>query len=108
MRKLDADLAGLGLSYVNAGLGLPELGLGAIAYGRVLKTGRQTVKACIEAVKEMTAEKQAELSMLETWLRTASVIDGISSTRYTLLCPLAPGETPPDDMLQLLVNFDVR
>ena len=108
LRKLDADLAGLGLSYVNAGLGLPELGLGAIAYGRVLKTGRQTVKACIEAVKEMTAEKQAELSMLETWLRTASVIDGISSTRYTLLCPLAPGETPPDDMLQLLVNFDVR
>ena len=62
LRKLDADLAGLGLSYVNAGLGLPELGLGAIAYGRVLKTGRQTVKACIEAVKEMTAEKQAELS----------------------------------------------
>ena len=108
LRKLDADLAGLGLSYVNAGLGLPELGLGAIAYGRVLKTGRQTVKACIEAVKKMTAEKQAELSMLETWLRTASVIDGISSTRYTLLCPLAPGETPPDDMLQLLVNFDVR
>ena len=108
LRKLDADLAGLGLSYVNAGLGLPELGLGAIAYGRVLKTGRQTVKACIEAVKEMAAEKQAELSMLETWLRTASVIDGISSTRYTLLCPLAPGETPPDDMLQLLVNFDVR
>ncbi len=108
LQDMSAELAGLGLSYVNATLGLPELGLGAIAYGKMLKTGRQMAKECTAVVKTMIGEKQAELSVLETWLKTAMDIEGTESTRYTLLCPLMPGETPPDNQLQLLSNFTPR
>ena len=108
LRELNFDLVNLGIAYVNANLGLPELGLRAIAYGKVLKTCRELVKECTEAVKTMTEEKAAELSMLETCLKNASVIDGVSSTGYTVLNPLMPGETPPTDQLQLLSRFDVR
>lgn len=108
LRELNFDLVNLGIAYVNANLGLPELGLRAIAYGKVLKTCRELVKECAEAVKTMTEEKAAELSMLETCLKNASVIDGVSSTGYTVLNPLMPGETPPTDQLQLLSRFDVR
>ena len=108
LRELNADLTNLGLAYVNANLGLPELGLRAIAYAKILKAGRNTVKECTAAVKSMIEEKQAELKTIETWLMSASDIDGKESTVYTLLCPLLPGETPPDEHLQLLSNFGIR
>lgn len=108
LRELDVDLVNLGLAYVNANLGLPELGLRAIAYGKVLKTCREVVKECSAAVKAMKEEKQAEIDMLGSWLGNVSVVDGISSTQYTVLLPLMPGETPPSDQLQLLSGFDVR
>ena len=66
------------------------------------------VKECSAAVKAMTEEKQAELAVIETWLKTALDIDESKSTRYTLLCPLLPGETPPGENLQLLSNFEIR
>ena len=108
LRELDVDLVNLGLAYVNANLGLPELGLKAIAYGKVLKTCREVVKECSAVVKAMKEEKQAEIDMLGSWLGNVSVVDGISSTQYTVLLPLMPGETPPSDQLQLLSGFDVR
>ena len=108
LRELNIDLVNLNLAYVNANLGLPELGLRAIAYGRILKACRDVVKECTALVKAMTEEKQAEMLMMETWLKNASVIDGVGSTQYTVLNPLLPDETPPDDYLQLLSNFDVR
>ena len=64
LRELDMDLVNLGLAYVNANLGLPELGLKAIAYGKVLKTCREVVKECSAVVKAMKEEKQAEIDML--------------------------------------------
>lgn len=108
LHDLNADIVNLGLAYVNANLGLPELGLRAFAYGKVLKGCRDMVKECNAAVKAMTEEKQAELAVIETWLKTALDIDESKSTRYTLLCPLLPGETPPDENLQLLSNFEIR
>ena len=84
LRELDVDLVNLGLAYVNANLGLPELGLRAIAYGKVLKTCREVVKECSAAVKAMKEEKQAEIDMLGSWLGNVSVVDGISSTQYTV------------------------
>lgn len=108
LSKLDADITSLGLDFVNANLGLAELGLRAITYGKVLKSCRQMVKECDALVKAMTEEKRAELATFETWLANASVIDGISGTRYTVLNPLMPTETPPTDQLQLLSNFTIK
>ena len=108
LSKLDADITSLGLDFVNANLGLAELGLRAITYGKALKSCRQMVKECDALVKAMTEEKRAELATFETWLANASVIDGISGTRYTVLNPLMPTETPPTDQLQLLSNFTIK
>ena len=94
LRELDVDLVNLGLAYVNANLGLPELGLRAIAYGKVLKTCREVVKECSAAVKAMKEEKQAEIDMLGSWLGNVSVVDGISSTQYTVLLRGNPAVRP--------------
>lgn len=108
LRKLDSDLVKLGLAYVNANLGLPELGFRAIPYGKVLKECREVARECSAAVKIMVEEKQKEIAGMESWLMNAKDIDGVCSTEYTVLCPLMPGETPPSDQLQLLSRFEVR
>lgn len=108
LRELDAGLSSLALAYVNANLGLPELGFRAIPYGKALKECREVAKACSLAVKSMVEEKQGEIALLESWMLNAKDIDGVCSTEYTLLCPLMPGETPPSDQLQLLSRFEVR
>lgn len=108
LRELNIDLTNLNLAYVNANLGLPELGFRAIAYGKVLKTCRKMVRECQAAVKSMIGEKQAETAVLESWIGSSMEVDGIASTRYTLICPLMPGEVPPTDQLQLLSRFNVR
>lgn len=108
LQKLRSDLSELGLSYVNANLGLPELGFKGLAYGKIVKAARQMVKGCKEVVELMLAEKQAEAALLASMIGSAGCMDGIHSTEYTLLCPLAPGETPPTDQLQLLSNYQVK
>lgn len=108
LRNLKADLTNLGFAYVNANLGLPELGLRAIAFGKLLKSGRQVARMCNELVMRMIEEKQQELFVLESLLGNARNIDGVGSTEYTVLCPLASDETPPTDQLQLLTRFSIR
>lgn len=108
LNELKAKLAGLGISYVNANLGLPELGFKAVSYGKTLKSAKDMIKECREAVEIMIEEKMAETAVLESLLKNALDIDGIKSTEYTVLCPLFKGETPPDDKLPLLSNFDME
>ncbi len=108
LEKLNADLVNLALAYVNANLGLPELGLRAIAYGKALNTCRRTMKDCNAVIASMMEEKRSEIRMLESWLANDTVIDGISGTPYTVLNPPVQGETPPADGLQLLSRFDIR
>lgn len=108
LNTINGKLIDLSVGYVNANLGLPELGFKAISYGKILKAGRETVKECKVLVEMMIAEKQAEIAFLEACLRSTREIDGVSSTRYTMICPLFEGETPPSDMLQLLSKFNVK
>ena len=108
LNELKADIIKLGLAFVNANLGLPELGLRAISYGKVLKLGKEMTKECGDMVDRMIEEKRAEILMMESWLLNARDIDGVCSTEYTVICPLAPDETPPSDQLQLLSKFTVR
>ncbi len=108
LNELKGKLIELEVSFVGANLGLPELGLRAIAYGKVLKLGRDAMAACRAAVDSMIEEKRSEIVEMESWLLNARDIDGTSSTEYTILCPLADGETPPTDQLQLLSKFSVR
>ena len=111
LRRLDelkARLTELSLSFVSANIALPELGFGAIAYSKVLKLGRDMTGECRETVDLMIEEKREEVRQMESWLLNARDIDGVSSTEYTILCPLSPGEEAPSEDLQLLSKFSVR
>ena len=66
------------------------------------------LKECKELVDRMHAEKLAQAQLLESALNNALDIDGKQSTERTIFCPLASGETPPTDELQLVKHFVVQ
>lgn len=108
LSALKRVLSDLSFSQVNANLSLPELGLGAITYGKIIKQGGKVLKECNLLVELMYDEKLAEAQFLEAILNNALDIDGKQSTENTVLCPLFDGETPPTDELQLVENFVIE
>ena len=108
LQRLDALLGETSFSQASATLGLAELGLKALAYGKQLKQGGKVLKECKELVDRMHAEKLAQAQFLESALNNALDIDGKQSTERTIFCPLASGETPPTDELQLVKHFVVQ
>lgn len=105
LQKLKATLRELSVMQAGASLGLPGLGLGALAYGKIVKQGGRVVKECSELVNRMYEEKLAETRFLGSVVGSAIDIDGKQSTEKTILCPLLKEETPPTDELQLVKNF---
>ncbi len=108
LKLLKASLKNLSLLQANATLGLPELGLNALAYGKLLKQGGKVLKECNSLVNLMYEEKLAETQFLEAILNTAIDIDGKQSTENTIFCPLFKEETPPTDELQMVEHFVVK
>ena len=108
LNDLKATLRELTLMQANASLALPELGLSAFAYGKLLSQGGKVVKECNAWVDQMYEEKLAETRFLESVVNGAIDIDGKQSTETTILCPLLKGETPPTDELQLVRNFVIK
>ncbi len=104
MMKLRARFVDLNLMKASAALSLPYLGLGALAYGKVLKHTGVVIKECQTVVNQMIADKKAELAYLEKLLNTAVDIDGKQSDRKTVYCPLFPeDEVPAGDLMMVEV-----
>ena len=108
LKELKTTLLKLSVTQKTAFLGLPALGLNAIAYGKLVRYGNKSLKECKELVDRMYAEKLSEAQFLQMVLNSAIDIDGKQSTETTVFCPLFDQETPPTDELQLVENFAVQ
>lgn len=71
--------ANLGLSQVNAGLGLPQLGFRTIEYGKYMKQAAKTISVCKNRLENTKKEKEAEIALLEQLVSAELTIDGVPS-----------------------------
>lgn len=105
LQEMKATLREVSVMQAGASLGLPELGLKALAYGKIVKQGGRVIRECNDLVNRMYEEKLAETRFLGSVVGSAIDVDGKQSTEKTILCPLFKDETPPTDELQLVKNF---
>lgn len=108
LRELKNTLTNLSISQASAMLGLPELGLRAVSYGKVVRFGSKAVSACNKAVNQMIDEKQAQIALFEYHFKNAVNVDGKLSGERTIFIPLSSGEVPSSDKLQLVENFEAK
>ena len=105
LKQMKETAASLTIEQVGAASGLLELGLGAVAYGKVLKECNTLLKQMKEVVDDMyqcTMENEAFLKKL---INNAMDIDGRTSGEMTIFAPLLPGETPPAGDKSKVRNF---
>ena len=88
-----------------ANVGLVELGLGAISYGKVMKSANKILLEIRKLVDDMLRCTRQNEAYLITLLNSAVDIDGRTSTERTIFAPLLPGETPPSGETAKVRNF---
>lgn len=88
-----------------ANVGLVELGLGAISYGKVMKSANKILLEMKKVVDDMYRCARQNEAFLVTLLNSAIDIDGRTSTERTIFAPLLPGETPPSGETAKGVTF---
>lgn len=89
-----------------AALALPSLGLGAIKYGKELKTANKILGQCDKIIDIHLKNLQKNLKQLDWLIKHAINVDGKNSTEQVIFTPLAPGETAPEGVeLQLVETF---
>lgn len=88
-----------------ANLGLVELGLGAISFGKVMKTANKLLLELKKVIDDMYRCTRENEAYLVTLLNSAVDIDGRVSTERTIFAPLLPGETPPAGETAKVRNF---
>lgn len=109
MQELNAMVNSLRIEQASAALALPELGLGAIKYGKELKKCTKIINQCNAVIDTYLNHKQAHFAAIKWILDNAADIDGKQSTEYTVFTPPAPGEVPPSHTeLQLVETFKVK
>lgn len=105
LREMKEEIVSLSLKQASAVAALPELGMGALSYGKVLKECNKLLKLLKEAVNEMhqcTIENEAFLKKL---ISTAIDIDGRESNEKTIFAPLLSGEETPNGTKSKVRNF---
>ncbi|MDE6023745.1 MAG: hypothetical protein K2G13_09625, partial [Muribaculaceae bacterium] len=89
-----------------AALALPSLGLGAIKYGKELKTANKILGQCDKVIDNHLKNLQKNYKQLDWLIKHAVNVDGKNSTENVIFTPLAPGETVPEGVeLQLVETF---
>ena len=88
-----------------ANLGLVELGLGAISYGKIVKATNKMLPKLKKIIDDMYRCTRQNEAYLITVLNSAIDIDGRTSTEYTIFAPLLPGEVPPPGETAKVRNF---
>lgn len=96
------------LGMANASLALPELGLNAITYGKIIRQGNQMLSQCKERVNNSIKEKEDQVSELKDMRSKALKIGDKESTDKVLFLNLDADETVPQGVLQQIRYFDLR
>ena len=104
-KSVKSPMSLMGLEMANATLALPELGLDAIAYGRIIGQADKMVSQCGKSVDQVIAEKTAQNEALRALQSKALVIGQKASTDKVLLLHLDENETAPEGVLQQVRYF---
>jgi hypothetical protein len=102
MKDTAADLL---IQLPAANVGLVELGLGAISYGKIVKATNKMLPKLKKVIDEMYKCTRENELFLATLLNSAVDIDGRTSTERTIFAPLLQGETPPPGETAKVRNF---
>jgi hypothetical protein len=106
-KSVKSPMSLMGLEMANATLALPELGLDAIAYGRIIGQADKMVSQCEKSVNQVIAEKTAQNEALRALQSKALVIGQKASTDKVLLLHLDENETAPEGVLQQVRYFNM-
>ena len=102
MRENVADLL---VQLPAANVGLVELGLRAISFGKVMKTADKLIIELRKVINDMYRCARENEAFLVNLLNSAIDIDGRVSTERTIFAPLLPGEIPPSGETAKVRNF---
>ena len=105
LKSMKEDVTDLMLQLPSANVSLVELGLGAIAYGKIIKATNKMLPKLKKVIDEMYRCTRENEAYLVTLLTSAVDVDGRVSTERTIFAPLLPGETPPAGETAMVRNF---
>lgn len=105
LESMREDVADLLVQLPAANVGLVELGLGAISFGKVMKKANKMLLELRKVINDMYRCARENEAYLVTLLNSAVDIDGRVSTERTIFAPLLPGETPPPGETAKVRNF---
>ena len=105
LKSMKEDVTDLMLQLPSANVSLVELGLGAIAYGKIIKATNKMLPKLKKVIDEMYRCTRENEAYLVTLLISAVDVDGRVSTERTIFAPLLPGETPPAGETAMVRNF---
>ena len=105
LKSMKENAAELLIQMPAANVGLLELGLGAISYGKIVKATNKTLPKLKKIIDDMYRCARENEAYLVTLLNSAIDIDGRASTERTIFAPLLPGETPPPGETAKVRNF---
>jgi hypothetical protein len=105
LKSMKEDVADLFVQLPAANIGLVELGLGAISFGKVMKETNKLLLELKKIIDDMYRCARLNEAYLITLLNSAIDIDGRKSTERTIFAPLQPGETPPPGETAKVRNF---
>ena len=105
LKSMKEDVTDLMLQLPSANVGLVELGLGAIAYGKIIKATNKMLPKLKKVIDEMYRCTRENEAYLVTLLTSAVDVDGRVSTERTIFAPLLPGEIPPAGQTAMVRNF---
>ncbi len=105
LKQMKESMASLTLQQASAATSLPELGLEALSYGKMLKECNKLLKQLKEVVNEMYQCTMENATFLEKLISTATDIDGRKSDEMTIFAPLLPGEKVPAGDKSKVRNF---
>ena len=105
LESMREDVADLLAQLPAANVGLVELGLGAISFGKVMKKANKMLLELRKVINDMYRCARENEAYLVTLLNSAVDIDGRVSTERTIFAPLLPGETPPPGETAKVRNF---
>ena len=105
LKSMRENVAELLIQLPTANLGLVELGLGAISYGKIVKATNKMLPKLKKIIDDMYRCTRQNEAYLITLLNSAIDIDGRTSTEYTIFAPLLSGEVPPPGETAKVRNF---
>ena len=105
LKSMKENAAELLIQLPAANVGLVELGLRAISYGKIVKATNKMLPKLKKIIDDMYRCARENEAFLVTLLNSAIDIDGRVSTERTIFAPLLPGETPPAGETAMVRNF---